>query len=61
LEKERQYIGQKKKHKRATIIHKTLHKKLKMEKHEPHLTPEGLAVPASTYPQLFLITFTFHN
>ena len=41
------------KEKGQTTIHKTLHRKLKIEQHEPHLkprvdtgAPEGLAVPA---------------
>jgi hypothetical protein len=35
--KNRQHNGQKKKEKR---IYKTLHRKLKIEQHEPHLIPE---------------------
>ena len=36
LKKERQYNGQKKGTKRQTMIYKTLHRKLKIEQHEPH-------------------------
>jgi hypothetical protein len=34
--KDRQHNGQKKKYKRQTTVYKTLHIKLKIEKHEPH-------------------------
>ena len=36
LKKERQYNGQKKGTTRQTMIYKTLHRKLKIEQHEPH-------------------------
>ena len=36
LKKERQYNGQKKGTTRQPMIYKTLHRKLKIEKHEPH-------------------------
>jgi hypothetical protein len=36
LKKERQYNDQKKGRTRQTMIYKTLHRKLKIEQHEPH-------------------------
>ena len=36
LKKERQYNGQKKGTTRQTMIYKKLHRKLKIEQHEPH-------------------------
>ena len=45
--KDRQHNDQKKKHKGQIKIYRTLHRKLKIEQHEPHYKPEGIAVPVA--------------
>jgi hypothetical protein len=42
--KDSQCYGEKKKTKEQTIIYKTLHRKLRMEQHEPHQAPYATPV-----------------